>query len=240
MININIKPYLLTFVKLLTQFQNYTQYTIRYYLSIFACELLNIMLTKSEKTTKFIIETIAPIFNKKGYAATSMTDITNATGLTKGAIYGNFKNKEEIAIAAFNKNVNDLLKKIAAHQEQSKSPLQKLYLITDFYRNYYHYSQELGGCPILNIGVDANNQDNSLLEEVRFVINKTQNNITKMVDGGKDIGEIKQDVNASLFAKQLYSHIQGAIFMTYTMDNDNYLAVAMDEMDKIIKNQLEK
>ena len=198
------------------------------------------MLTKSEKTTKFIIETVAPIFNKKGYAATSMSDITNATELTKGAIYGNFKNKEEIAIAAFNKNVNDLLKRIAAHQEQSKSPLQKLYLITDFYRNYYRYSQELGGCPILNIGVDANNQDNSLLEEVRFVINKTQNNIAKMVNWGKDIGEIKQDVNASLFAKQLYSHIQGAIFMTYTMDDDNYLAAAMDEMDKIIKNELEK
>jgi AcrR family transcriptional regulator len=198
------------------------------------------MLKKSEKTTKFIIETVAPIFNQKGYAATSMTDITNATGLTKGAIYGNFKNKEEIAIAAFNKNVNDLLKRIAAHQEQSKSPLQKLYLITDFYRNYYRYSQELGGCPILNIGVDANNQDTSLLEQVRFVINKTQNNIAKMVDWGKEIGEIKQNVNASLFAKQLYSHIQGAIFMTYTMDDDHYLVSAMDEMDKIIKDKLEK
>jgi len=198
------------------------------------------MLTKSEKTTKFIIETVAPIFNQKGYAATSMIDITKATGLTKGAIYGNFKNKEEIAIAAFNKNVNDLLKRIAAHQEQSKSPLQKLYLITDFYRNYYRYSQELGGCPILNIGVDANNQDTSLLEQVRYVINKTQNNITKMVVWGKDIGEIKQDVNASHFAKQLYSHIQGAIFMTYTMDDNSYLISAMDEMDKIIKNKLEK
>ncbi len=198
------------------------------------------MLSKSEKTTKFIIETVAPIFNQKGYAATSMTDITNATGLTKGAIYGNFKNKEDIAIASFNKNVNDLLKQIASHQEKSKSPLQKLYLITDFYRNYYRYSQELGGCPILNIGVDANNQDTSLLEQVRFVINKTQNNIAKIVNWGKDIGEIKQDVNATLFAKQLYSHIQGAIFMTYTMDDDNYLGAAMNEMDKIIKNELEK
>ena len=198
------------------------------------------MLSKSEKTTKFIIETVAPIFNKKGYAATSMADITKATGLTKGAIYGNFKNKEEIAIAAFSKNVNDLLKRISAHQEQSKSPLQKLYLITDFYRNYYQYSQELGGCPILNIGVDANNQNTSLLEQVRRVINKTQNNIAKMVDWGKDIGEIKQEVNATLFAKQLYSHIQGAIFMAYTMDDDNYLVSAMNEMDKIIKNELEK
>lgn len=196
------------------------------------------MLSKSEITSKFIIETVAPIFNKKGYAATSMSDITNATNLTKGAIYGNFENKETIAIAAFHKNVNDLLKKIALHQEQSKSPLQKLYLITDFYRNYYHFSKELGGCPILNIGVDANNQDTALLEEVRNVIKKTQNNIAKLIEWGKEIGEMKQTINSQKFAKQLYSHIQGAIFMTYTMDDSDYLIQAMDEIDAFISSDI--
>ncbi len=197
------------------------------------------MLSKSEKTTKYIIETVAPIFNKKGYAATSMSDITNATRLTKGAIYGNFKNKEAIAIASFNKNVNNLLKRIAKHQDQSKSPLQKLYLITDFYKKYYDYSKELGGCPILNIGVDSNHQDTLLIEQVRLVINKTQNNISKLIDWGKDVGEIKSEINSALFAKRLYSHIQGAIFMTYTMDDDTYLNRAMIEMDTIIKNEIE-
>jgi len=196
------------------------------------------MLSKSEITSKFIIETIAPIFNKKGYTATSMADITNATGLTKGAIYGNFDNKESLAIAAFQKNVNDLLKRITIHQEQSKSPLQKLYLITDFYRNYYHFSKELGGCPILNIGVDANNQDTALLEEVRNVINKTQNNIAKLIDWGKDIGEMKLTMDSQKFAKQLYSHIQGAIFMTYTMDDSDYLLQAMDEIDEFIDSDI--
>ena len=64
------------------------------------------MLSKAEVTTKYILETVAPIFNQKGYAATSMDDITRATGLTKGAIYGNFKNKETLAIEAFKKNAN--------------------------------------------------------------------------------------------------------------------------------------
>ena len=45
------------------------------------------MTTKAELTSQYIIETVAPIFNKNGYAATSMLDLTNATGLTKGAIY---------------------------------------------------------------------------------------------------------------------------------------------------------
>ncbi len=196
------------------------------------------MLSKSEITSKFIIETIAPIFNQKGYSATSMTDITEATGLTKGAIYGNFENKEALAIAAFQKNVNDLLKRVALHQEQSKSPLQKLYLITNFYRNYYDFSKHLGGCPILNVGVDANNQDTALLEEVRNIIIRTQNNIAKLIDWGKEAGEIKQTVDSQMFAKRLYSHIQGAVFMTYTMDDSDYLNQSMNEIDNYIKKYI--
>ena len=58
-------------------------------------------MSKAERTKNFIIEKTAPLFNMKGYSGTSMSDITAATGLTKGSIYGNFENKDEVAIAAF-------------------------------------------------------------------------------------------------------------------------------------------
>ena len=48
------------------------------------------MLTKAKRTRSYIISKVAPIFNKKGYSATSLIDMTSATGLTKGSIYGNF------------------------------------------------------------------------------------------------------------------------------------------------------
>lgn len=197
------------------------------------------MLTKAEKTTKFIIETVAPIFSKKGYASTSMSDITHATGLTKGAIYGNFENKEAIAIAAFQKNVNDLLKRIVLHQEQGNTPLEKLYLIPDFYRMYDDYSKDMGGCPILNIGVDAKHQDTKLLERVQYVINKTQNNIVKLVELAKLEGEVRKDIDSAKFSKQLYTRIQGAVFMTQTMQDNQYLIDAANDIDSIIKNDLE-
>jgi TetR/AcrR family transcriptional repressor of nem operon len=61
-------------------------------------------LSKADRTRQFIIETTASIFNTKGYAGTSMSDITEATGLTKGAVYGNFGNKEDVALAVFDYN----------------------------------------------------------------------------------------------------------------------------------------
>ena len=46
---------------------------------------------KSKETRKLIIEKAAILFNQKGFHGTSMADIMDATELTKGGIYGNFK-----------------------------------------------------------------------------------------------------------------------------------------------------
>lgn len=196
------------------------------------------MHTKAEKTTEFIIETVAPIFNKNGYAATSLSDITKATGLTKGAIYGNFKNKEELAVAAFTMTVKSMLRRITEHQSLSSSPIQKLFLITDFYRNYYNYSQELGGCPVLNMGVDAKHQNSALFNYVQYTINKIQNNLALLIDQGKELQEIKPDIDSQLYAKRLYTMIIGAIFMTHTMEDNNYLLQTMDQIDIMIQTEL--
>lgn len=196
------------------------------------------MTTKSELTSQYILEMVAPIFNKNGYAATSLSDVTNATGLTKGAIYGNFKNKEDLAIAAFKFTVKNMMKRISDHISLSESPIGKLFLITDFYRNYYDYSKQLGGCPVLNIGVDANNQNTLLLKKVREVIEKIQDQVATIVEDGIEIGEISTEINAMQFAKRLDTMIQGAIFMTYTMDDDFYIKDTMDIIDQLIQNEL--
>lgn len=198
------------------------------------------MLTKADHTKEFILETVAPIFNKNGYAATSMSDITKATGLTKGAIYGNFKNKEALAIEAFRFNVKHLLQFIGRHMELSDSPIQKLFLITDFYRNYYHFSKQLGGCPILNIGVDANHQNSLLLDHVRSIIEKIQDQLATLIENGIEAGEISSEINAMHYAKRIDTMIQGAVFMTYTMNDEFYMKDAMNQIDQLIHNELKK
>ncbi len=196
------------------------------------------MKTKAELTSEYILEIAAPIFNKNGYAATSMRDITEATSLTKGAIYGNFKNKEELAIAAFKYTVKNMMKRIAEHLALSESPIQKLFLITDFYRNYYNYSKQLGGCPVLNIGVDANNQNTLLLKNVKQVIEKIQDQVATIIENGIEVGEISTNINAMQYAKRLDTMIQGSIFMTYTMDDELYIKDTMNQIDQMIHNEL--
>ena len=187
---------------------------------------------KAEQTTRFIISTVAPIFNKNGYYGTSMSDITAATGLTKGAIYGNFKNKEDLAFAALEFNVDLVVEKIKSELAPIESPLAQLRKLISFYRRYRHYTIDIGGCPIINIGVDANHQNSELLGRVQDVIQKLQYYIEKMIRNAQEAGEIKLEIDAHAESRSFFALIEGSIFMTVTMNDDTYIQQMMNLLDK--------
>lgn len=196
------------------------------------------MPTKAEQTAEYIIHKVAPIFNKHGYSGTSMSDLTNATGLTKGAIYGNFKNKEELAFIAFKYNVDRVVNAISEELEEINSPIQRLYGLTNFYRRYRTYTIEYGGCPIVNIGVDANHDNEELLARVQEVISKLQYLITKMIVKAIEAGEIKKSINPEKYGRYFFTLIEGAVFMTATMNDDSYLQEMMNRIDETIEREL--
>jgi len=196
------------------------------------------MKTKAELTTAHIIRKVAPIFNKKGYYGTSMSDITAATDLTKGAIYGNFKNKEDLAFAAFKYNVDLVINQIKLTLSTIDSPLEQLRGMINFYRSYRKRTIEIGGCPILNIGVDAKHQNSEMLYKVQEVVIKLQYSIQRMIEKGQEANEIKQNIDPRKYARQIFALIEGAVFMTITMNDDTYINDMADLADNIVNNEL--
>lgn len=191
-------------------------------------------MSKAIETTNFIIEKVAPIFNKMGYAGTSLSDITKATGLTKGAIYGNFKDKEALALAAFNYNLKRVIGRIEQQMNQHSSPVAKLRAVLNFYAQYFDYVKDFGGCPVVNIGVDANHRNPALLERVRTVVTKLERSISKIVEEGIASGEIKKEVDASLIGRRFFLTLEGAIFLSVTMDDSIYLEDAVKQLEEMI------
>ena len=60
-------------------------------------------LTRAESTRRTrarILEEAERLFRERGYIATSLDQIADAAAVTKGAIYGHFKSKEELLICA--------------------------------------------------------------------------------------------------------------------------------------------
>lgn len=198
------------------------------------------MSTKAERTTAYIIETVAPIFNRLGYVGTSMSDLTEATGLTKGALYGNFENKDSLALAAFEYNSKRLLVEIDDKLNASGTSLQKLFVLTNFYRHYDTFTEDLGGCPILNVGVDANHNSSQLLAATRETIKTIEGKIAVVLENGVNNNELKIPVTPLQFSKQLYTMIQGAVAMATITGDRKYLLNTIAYLDQLIIKEIKK
>jgi AcrR family transcriptional regulator len=54
---------------------------------------------KRERTRARLLEAARAVVRKKGYARTTLAMVARRAGLTTGAIYGNFKNRDELFVA---------------------------------------------------------------------------------------------------------------------------------------------
>lgn len=167
-----------------------------------------------ELTKQLIIDKALPIFNTKGYNAASLSDITSATGITKGAIYGNFKNKDEVATAAFERGVEIVTGAIAKRVRQEKTAPDKLMAIVKFYEEYINQPPIPGGCPILNSSIEADDNLPFLKARVIRSIALMKDSITKMINRGIIEGQIKKETDAEEFANFFYSIIEGVISLS--------------------------
>ena len=198
------------------------------------------MTTKAERTTAFIIETVAPVFIKHGYVGTSMSDLTEATGLTKGALYGNFENKEALALAAYEHSIDKLLMAIDERLNIEGNSLDKLFSLTKFYRNYDIFTSELGGCPILNMGVDAQHNNKPLAAAASETIKTIEGKIALVLENGVNNSELRLPVTPLQFAKQFFTMLHGAVAMSTITGDRKYLMNTVAYLEVLVKKEIKK
>ena len=191
-------------------------------------------MSKAERTRQFIIEKTAPIFNSKGYAGTSLNDIVDATGLTKGAIYGNFDNKDEVALAAFEYNFGNITNYIAIRIRERESAIQKLLVYPETHRQILKLPFLKGGCPVLNTSVDADDTHPMLKEKAINALNLWRSSVERIINKGIQTKEIKKNTNATEFAAILVSLTEGAVMQAKVSGKPTELNISMDFLERMI------
>lgn len=197
-------------------------------------------MSKAEKTKEFIIEKAAPVFNKKGYAGTSLNDLIDATGLTKGAIYGNFENKDEVAIAVYQYHVSRLNNRIHDFLLPKKSMIAKLIGLTEFYRENWKNICENGGCPILNTAVEADDNMPVMKKHVQQSLSNWAHSLARVIEKGIERGEIKTGVSPLDYGYEIISLLEGGILLTKIMNSQKHIHASLDRIIKIINTELKK
>jgi AcrR family transcriptional regulator len=191
-------------------------------------------LGKAEETRQAIVEKAAVIFNKNGYQRTSMTMLCEALGLTKGAIYGHFSDKDDLAVAAFLHSVRSVSDRVRVKLQPCTGNVDRLRAFARTFLDFYEETVRSGGCPILNTAVDSDDAHPRLHEEVRRVLTAWEGRLIAMVNAGKENGEIRPDADAELFAASFIAQIEGGILLAKTIGDKRYMEHAVNGINLLI------
>jgi len=193
------------------------------------------VISKASRTREFILEKTAPLFNTKGYAGTSMLDLAAATGLTKGAIYGNFESKEAIALEVFKYSMERVRQVTREKMAAEQSAKGKLKILCDFYGQYVLHSPIPGGCPMINNAVEADDAQLFLKKTVSGEIKRTVDFIASLISEGKKCGEFKPDINAGELAQTFFCAIEGAIVMSRVSSSNAPMRAVLKHCNLILE-----
>ena len=189
---------------------------------------------KAEETRQAIIEKAAVIFNKNGYQRTSMAMLCEDLGLSKGAIYGHFADKDTLAVEAFLHSVRQVSERVREKIRPCQGDVNKLRAFAATFLDFYEETVQKGGCPILNTAVDADDAHPRLHGEVRRVLTAWEGRLVAMVNAGMESGEIRPDADAQLFAATFIAQIEGGILLAKTIGDKRYLEHSVDGINLLI------
>lgn len=192
-------------------------------------------LSKAERTRRFIIERTADIFNRKGFAGTSLSDLTKATGLTKGSIYSNFENKEEVALAVFDYNYDKVVKAVEKRMLQENTYFDKLMVYARMYEYFSRSSFLPGGCPILNTAIEADDTHELLKARAADAIIKWKKNLERLIRAGISAGEFRPGLDQSQLALSIIALIEGGIMIAKVTGGRGNLSKILKTVETLLK-----
>ncbi len=190
---------------------------------------------KNTQAREQIIQAALELFNTRGYAAVSIQDIMEATGLTKGSIYRRFSGKEDIAIAAFEYSGEIIWNRLQEEIRQRSRFSEKLMAFYGIYSDPVYAPVIRGGCPMLNTATQTQVELPRLHAIAASRYRQMLDLFQSLVQQGIACGEFRGDTNAEELASLLMSAGEGAIMASRLLDDNSQMKYNEKGMRLLLK-----
>ncbi len=171
-----------------------------------------------ELRQRIILESLR-LFSLKGFLSTSIQDIMEAAGTSKGGLYNHFKSKEDLFYAVLAEARQIWRDKHLTGLDQIDQPVEKVKKLLQNHRDYYLKDTEClpGGCIFVTLMVELDDQLPKLAQEVNQGFLSLKAMINRFLEEGKSSGELQQDTDTGAVTEMIFSGILGAT-ISYGME----------------------
>ncbi len=163
------------------------------------------------RTRRDVVEKALQIFSVKGYYNTSINDILEATGLTKGGLYAHFDGKEALWDAAYERAVEVWRGIVFKGVRDIPDPLDRIgRTIENDLRGYVCGEVFAGGCFFFNMLVELSGQDPAMSGRIMEGFRRFAALLAAWLEEAKAAGRLKPGVRTGELAAFLVVSMNGA------------------------------
>jgi AcrR family transcriptional regulator len=190
---------------------------------------------RGELTREHIVEQAAGLFNRKGFAGASLSDIMDATGLQKGGIYRHFESKEALAVEAFEFAVGRMGERFAEALAGKESAIERLRAIAGVFTELPTEPPVPGGCPVMNAAIENDDGNPLLRERVRGAMDGLRGLVRRTAERGIARGELRADLDAEALATVMTATLEGAVMLSKLYDDPAHVRRAADHLVRYLE-----
>ena len=174
-----------------------------------------------DRTRERILAKSGVLFNTQGYKATSISDITTATGFTKGAIYRHFKNKSVLEKETLFYLSAIMFERLRGRIKSAATAGEKMRTVFRYFESYITNPEVKGGCPLLNVAIEADDAHPLLRKEAVKILDILRDSVIAILKNGIKYNQIKKETDPEFYASVIIASLEGAIMMSKLRGNND-------------------
>ncbi len=156
-----------------------------------------------------VLKKMVLVFHEKGYNATSMQDLVDASQLNRSSIYNSFGNKLSIFLECLRMYQGYLTRETSSILMQSSNSFDAISSIFNLFYGYTVADKDNKGCLLSNCVSEMANQNNQITTFLKHHQNAMLGLFEDLIYQGQQSGEINKNMTHKAYAAYLYSSIQG-------------------------------
>jgi AcrR family transcriptional regulator len=164
-----------------------------------------------------------------GFQSASLANILDRTGLTKGALYHHFPDKQALGLAVVDEVIRDRLGLLVFQPlRASREPLATLIGILHAKRDNLQMVEL--GCPLNNLMQEMSPLDETFRTRLNAVMKTWQDTIADALKRGQRQGQVRKEVDCSATALFIVSAWEGCIGIAKNMQSERGYRSCLDQL----------
>lgn len=177
-------------------------------------------------TRKRILEAAFQAIHRHGYQGTRLDDIIKATGLTKGALYHHFPNKQALGYAVVDEIVAGMIDEMwLAPLRETGDPLGTLVRTISQLEAAAGEQLITLGCPLNNLAQEMSALDEGFRQRLNQLFQRWQEGLRDALDRAVRLGQIPAQTDTSAAATFIVAALEGCIGMAKNAQDMHRLRV---------------